>query len=135
MIMKIELQFPGGVRVDATFRGTTVHTDQPAPVGGGSAPAPFDLFLASIATCMGYYAMRFCQERDIPIEGLGLTVETVKDPELKLITEMNASLTLPPGFPEKYRPAILRAIETCSVKKHLMQPPRIGVEIVESVAV
>lgn len=121
--MRYEVAFPGGVAVEAAFKGHTVRTDQPSPFGGDSAPAPFDLFIASIATCMGFYALRFCQERGIPTEGLGLSVETVKDPEKKRLSTIRAVLTLPPGFPEKYAGAIQRAVDQCAVKKHMVEPP------------
>src|ERR1035438_8052938 len=65
------------VSFDGKFVGRNGHrvrTDQPRPHGEDSAPAPFDLFLASIATCMGFYALRFCQERGIATEGLGLSL-------------------------------------------------------------
>ena len=75
-----DVTFPGGVAVDVAMNGHTVHTDQPAAIGGGnSAPTPFQLFLASIATCAGFYALRFCQERHIPTEGLGVTKPASRD--------------------------------------------------------
>jgi len=117
--------FPGGVMVDATFKGQTVRTDQPVASGGsGTAMSPFDLFLASIATCMGFYALRFCQERQLATEGLRVTLEPVRDPELKRVTLIRIGLDLPEGFPEKYRGAIERAVDQCAVKKHLADPPR-----------
>jgi ribosomal protein S12 methylthiotransferase accessory factor len=121
--MRYDVAFPGGAAVEASAKGHTIRTDQPAPFGSDSAPAPFDLFIASIATCMGYYALRFCQERAIPTEGLGLSVETVRDPEKKRLSTIKASLTLPPGFPEKYAGAIQRAVDQCAVKKHMIEPP------------
>ena len=127
--MKIVLGFPGGVAVDATFKGHTIHTDQPLPAGADSAHSPFDLFLASVATCMGFYALRFCQERSLSTEGLALTVETTRDPESKLVTRMDAELTLPEGFPEKYHAAIQRAIDHCTVKQHLAHPPEIVLHV------
>jgi ribosomal protein S12 methylthiotransferase accessory factor len=127
--VKYAVSFPGGVAVDAAFKGHTVRTDQPAPVGADSAPAPFDLFVASIATCMGFYALRFCQERGIPTEGLGLSVETVRDLEKKRLSSIDASLTLPPGFPEKYRQAIARAVDQCAVKKHVLEPPAFSLTV------
>lgn len=121
----ITVSFPGGVEVDATWKGHTIRTDQPRSSGGGNAaPSPFDLFLASIATCMGYYAVRFCRERDLPTAGLALTVEPIRSEDAKRVTLMRSTLTLPDGFPEKYRGAIERAIEHCTVKKHLAEPPR-----------
>jgi ribosomal protein S12 methylthiotransferase accessory factor len=121
--VKYQVSFPGGVAVEASAKGHTVRTDQPAPLGGDSAPAPFDLFIASIATCMGFYALRFCQERGIATEGLGLSLETVRDVEKKRLSTIKTALTLPPGFPEKYRGAIERAVDQCAVKKHMIEPP------------
>ncbi|HSB63939.1 MAG TPA: osmotically inducible protein OsmC, partial [Thermoanaerobaculia bacterium] len=77
--MNVAVSFPGGVAVEADVKGHRVRTDQSRPYGDDSAAAPFDLFIASIATCMGFYALRFCQERGIATEGLGLSVETVRD--------------------------------------------------------
>ena len=129
--MAMEIRFPGGLAVEAIHAGLTIRTDQPAAVGGGgSAPSPFDLFLASIGTCAGYYALRFCQERQLPTEGLGLSMDWERSPETKLVARIRISLRLPEGFPEKYRVAILRAADQCSVKKHLAAPPAIEVEVV-----
>ena len=122
--MSIEVTFPGGVRVDATVHGHSIRTDQPQPYGENTAPAPFDLFLASIGTCAGYYALRFCQERSISTEGLGVTLDAERDPVKKRHSVMRIDLRLPPGFPEKYRQAIVRAIDQCAVKKHIVEAPR-----------
>ncbi len=128
MASAMEIRFPGRVAVEARFDGTTIRTDQDLKYGGdGSAPAPFDLFLASIGTCAGYYALRFCQERQIATEGLGLSMTWERNPETKLIGTIRLSLTLPPGFPEKYRAAIVRATDQCAVKRHLVEAPAIEV--------
>lgn len=69
----VTVNFPGGVVVDATYKGHTVRTDQPLQAGGSdSAMSPFDLLFASMATCMGFYALRFCQERSLPHRGIAL---------------------------------------------------------------
>lgn len=129
--MPMEVRFPGGVAVEAVHAGMTIRTDQPvAAGGGGSAPSPFDLFLASMATCAGFYALRFCQERGLPTEGLGVTMDWERSPETKLISRVRISVKLPEGLPEKYRAAILRATDQCAVKKHLVSPPAIEVEAV-----
>jgi ribosomal protein S12 methylthiotransferase accessory factor len=132
--MSMEVRFPGGLKVEAVYRGQTIATDQPEPAGGeGSAPAPFDLFLASIATCAGFYALAFCQQRDLSTAGLAVTMKTVRDPELRRITKIDLHLTLPEGFPEKYRQAIVRAVDQCAVKRHIVDPPEFGIEITEPV--
>ncbi|MHC4777916.1 MAG: OsmC family protein, partial [Planctomycetota bacterium] len=73
--MEIQITFPGGKKVEAQLKEYRILTDQPVKEGGeGSAPAPFDLFLASIGTCGAYYVLTFCQTRKIPTEGLAVTL-------------------------------------------------------------
>ena len=127
----MEVYFPGGKRVHADYNGFTIQTDQPARGGGdGSAPAPFDLFLASIGTCAGIYALGFMQQRGIDAEGSKLIMRTRYNTELGLIDEIDLELKTPPGFPEKYRDAIINAMDLCAVKKHLAQPPAFAVTTV-----
>jgi ribosomal protein S12 methylthiotransferase accessory factor len=128
MASSMEMTFPGGVAVEALFEGATIRTDQPVRHGGGgTAPAPFELFLASIGTCAGFYVLRFCQERQISTEGMSVSMAWERSPETKLITIIRIQLSLPPGFPEKYRTAVVRAADQCSVKKHLVEAPAIEV--------
>jgi putative redox protein len=126
--MSFEVSFPGGVAVDATFRGNTVRTDQPPPLGGGTAMSPFDLFLASIVTCMGFYALRFCQERELATEGMGFTLTPRRD-ETKRLATIEIDMRLPQGFPEKYRDAIVRAVDQCAVKKVMLDPPEFAIHV------
>lgn len=124
----MEISFPGGVAVDACFDGFRIRTDQPRDSGGENlAPAPFDLFLASLGTCAGYYALRFCQERKLPSEGLKLFLETERDAEKHRLSRIRLTIHLPPGFPEKYRRAIIRAVNQCSVKRTILDPPEFDV--------
>ena len=127
----MEIRFPGGVAVEAVYGGYTIRTDQPRRTGGAdSAPSPFDLFLAAIGTCAGYYALRFCQERVLSTDGLGLTLETKLGAHGR-VTAVRLEIALPPDFPEKYRPAIVRAVEHCKVKAHIEEPPRFEVVALE----
>ena len=124
--MKIE--FPGGVRVDALQEGFRIRTDQPVSQGGGgTAPSPFDLFLASIGTCAGFYALQFLRQRGLETDGLSLTLIPERDAEKKLVTRIAIDVTLPGSFPEKYRDAFVRAVGHCSVKRHLAQAPAVEV--------
>jgi ribosomal protein S12 methylthiotransferase accessory factor len=121
--MILEMSFPGGAGVDATFKGHTVHTDQPAPYGEDTGPAPFDLFLASIGTCAAYYALRFCQQREVDTSELKVRLEAVRDPEAGRISTIRIHVRLPAELPDKYRTAVLRAIDQCAVKRHIIEPP------------
>lgn len=126
MASNMEITFPGGVAVEAHFDGTTIRTDQPVRHGGGgTAPAPFELFLASIGTCAGFYALRFCQERQIPTDGMSVSMAWERNPDTKLISDIRIQISLPPGFPEKYRTAVVRAADQCAVKRHLAEAPAI----------
>lgn len=120
----IRVKLPGGLKVDVEMKGFTIFTDQPVDEGGGgSAPAPFDLFLASIAACAGFYVLSFCRERSIPTEGLDIAMTTEKPAGSKMIEKISIGIGLPQGFPEKYLRAVTRAAELCSVKAHIQKPP------------
>lgn len=122
--MDMEVFFPGNLKVHARYKGFVIETDQAQKDGGeGSAPAPFDLFLASLGTCAGLYVLSFLQKRELPLEGAGLVMSTERDPETKLVTKVKLEIKVPAGFPEKYRQAVIRAAETCAVKRHLDIPP------------
>ena len=124
----LEVSFLGGKRVAASYRGFEIVTDQPVSAGGeNSAPAPFELFLASLATCAGYYVVAFCQQRDIPIEGIRLVQQWQTDPQTHMVSRMTIEIQLPESFPERYRAAVIRAADLCTVKKHLQNPPDIEV--------
>jgi ribosomal protein S12 methylthiotransferase accessory factor len=124
----IAVSFPGGKRVDAHVGKFVVHTDQPAWHGGeDSAVAPFDLFLASLATCAGLYVLGFCQARGLSTDGLALYQHVEVDPATKLPKRIRMEVALPASFPENYRVAILRAAEGCKVKKTIAASPAIEV--------
>lgn len=124
--MEMRIDFPGGARVDALYGGFRIATDQPAGAGGdGSAPAPFDYFLASLGTCAGVYVLQFFRKRGLSADGLGLVLSARRDPNTHQFEEIALRLTLPDGFPEKYHDAVLRSIDLCSVKKHLAAPPQV----------
>lgn len=126
--MSMIVSFPGGAAVTARYKGFEIRTDQPEGSGGGnSAPSPFDLFVASLGTCAGFYALRFFQQRQLATEGLELTVDIERNPESKRLDQVALRLHLPAGFPDKYRTAILRSVDQCAVKQALLDPPEISV--------
>lgn len=128
----IDVSFPGGKKVNAHMRGFTIETDQPTYAGGeGSAPTPFDSFLASIATCSGIFALGFCQSKGLNTEGLKVGLDVEVNPNTKLLSQVNIRLELPKDFPDKYRDAIKRSIDLCSVKKTLFDPPTFEIVVQE----
>ena len=130
MSFNIEVGFPGGKKVDAHMRGFTVHTDQEKPQGGDdTALSPFELFFTSLATCAGYYALEFCLSRSLSTQGLKVSLNTEKDESVKLYREVKINLTLPGDFPEKYRNAIIRAVDLCTVKRHVQGQMSFNIEV------
>lgn len=127
----MDITFPGGVAVNANFDGFTVSTDQPQSNGGNnSAPSPFRLFLASIGTCAGFYAISFCQQREIDTTNMRINLDTVRNSETHRLDQIKITVHLPDGFPEKYKKTLLRVIDQCTVKKAIFDPPEFFVETV-----
>ncbi len=119
------VKFGDGLKVDVEYKGFVIKTDQPVrDGGGGTAASPFDYFLVSLAACAGFYALAFCRERQISVEGLGVTMTTERGEVSKMIDKVTIAVDLPPHFPEKYRSALVKAIDHCTVKAHILRPPQ-----------
>ena len=122
--MEIVIDFPGGSKVDAHVGSHIIHTDQPVQGGGeDSAPAPFTVFLSSIGTCAGIYALGFCRQRGLNTDGMKIIQRMYSDPMTHMISKIDLEIVLPKDFPDKYRAAIINSVELCAVKKHMQQPP------------
>jgi len=130
--MSIKITFPGNKKVDALINGFTVHTDQRIADGGdGTAPAPFELFLASIGTCAGIYVLGFCESRGISAEGIEIEQRPIYDPVQRRISKIELEIKVPEGFPEKYKDALINVANLCAVKKVLENPPSFDTYVTE----
>ncbi len=130
MVTEIDVSFPGNLRVDAKTRGFVISTDQPETSGGeNSSPTPTELFTSSIATCAGFFAVKFCRTRNIETTGMSLKMSYEWDKEEKRYPKMSIDLTVPEGFPPKYRKAIIKAMDQCVVKKHILEPPEFEMSV------
>lgn len=124
----MRIYFPGGKKVYADYKGFTHKTDQPTYAGGeGSAPSPFELFLASLGNCAGFYVQEFCRNRGIDVEGIELIQSLEVDPETRMVAKINLEIKLPPSFPEKYKSAVIQSAGLCAVKKHMENPPKFNI--------
>lgn len=130
----ITVTFGGGKKVNASSKGLIIQTDQSVKNGGeGSAPEPFELFLASLATCAGIYVLGFCQNRELPTAGITLTQEHeyIQDEKGKsILSRVSIRIHVPPDFPEKYHEALVRVADKCLVKKTILNPPEFDIETV-----
>ena len=108
-----------------------IKTDQPEFDGGSNtAPTPFDLFLASLGTCAGFYVLLFCEKRNISTKELKIKLLTESNKESGMIKKIKLEIHLPSTFPEKYKEAIIKSAETCSVARHMYNPPILDIETI-----
>lgn len=131
--MEIKVNFLDNLRLEAKFDDFTVVADQPIRYkGDGSAPGPFDYFLASSALCAAYFVKLYCQTRDIPTENIRLSQNNIVDPENRYQQIFKIQVELPADISEKDRQGILRSIERCTVKKVVQTGPEFVIEEVEN---
>ncbi|QSP93962.1 OsmC domain/YcaO domain-containing protein [Marinobacter salinisoli] len=131
--MEIKVNFLDNLRLEAKFDDFTVITDQPIRYkGDGSAPSPFDYFLASSALCAAYFVRVYCLARDIPTENIRLSQNNIVDPENRYNQIFRIQVELPEDISEKDRQGILRSIDRCTVKKVVQTGPDFQIEVVES---
>ena len=130
MEMKYDITLGGNKKVDAHYRGFIIHSDQPVKSGGdNTALSPFELFLASIGMCAGYYVLAFCQSRFISTDNIKITQTVIRNDATHMVEKVIIDINLPPDFPEKYKAAVIKTAQSCSVKKFLDSPPEIQISI------
>ena len=131
--MEIKVNFLDKLRLEAKFDDFTVVADQPIRYkGDGSAPGPFDYFLASSALCAAYFVKLYCVTRNIPTENIRLSQNNIVDPENRYQQIFKIQVELPADISAKDRQGILRSIDRCTVKKVVQAGPEFVIEEVEN---
>ena len=126
---ELVITLDGKRRVTAHVGAHAIHTDQPLDVGGeDSAPTPFELFLASIGACAGIFVQGFCAARQLDTSGIVLREWPRYDGKGTLVS-VELAIALPPGFPARYRDALIKVVEQCSVKRAIAAQPHFVVRI------
>ncbi|MFT6068001.1 MAG: ribosomal protein S12 methylthiotransferase accessory factor [Bacteriovoracaceae bacterium] len=129
--MQVNVRFLENLRLEANFDDFSIYTDQPIRYkGDGTAPSPFDYFLASSALCAAYFVKVYCKARDIPTEDIKLTQNNIIDPENRYNQIFNIQVELPESITEHDRQGILRSIDRCTVKKVVQTKPEFKIETV-----
>ena len=132
--MEIKVNYLDNLRQEAKFDDFSVIADQPIRYkGDGSAPGPFDYFLASSALCAAYFVKVYCAARDIPTDNIRLSQNNIVDPENRYKQIFKIQVELPADISEKDRQGILRSIDRCTVKKVIQTGPEFIIEQVESI--
>ncbi len=131
--MEIKVNFLDNLRLEAKFDDFSVIADQPIRYkGDGSAPGPFDYFLASSALCAAYFVKVYCSSRDIPTENIRLSQNNIVDPEDRYNQVFQIQVELPESISDRDKKGILRSIDRCTVKRVVQSGPEFKVEAVES---
>lgn len=119
-----------GDRFAVAIRDHVIHVDQPEADGGtDTAPTPAELFVASLASCVAFYARRYLRRHGLPEDGLRVTADTETGSGPARITTMSLVVTVPPGVPEEKRAALLAVASHCTVHNTLRQPPEVTVTL------
>ncbi len=130
--MLMSIRFAGSKVVEAEIKGLKIVTDVPsAPGGAVTAPSPVDLLLAALGNCTSYYVLHFCEQRELPMDCISLSIDVDRDETSKMITDIRIAIHVPADFPEKYIDPMLRAASQCTVKKLMQNCPTIET-VVES---
>ncbi len=131
--MEIKVNFLDNLRLEAKFDDFSVVADQPIRYkGDGSAPSPFDYFLASSALCAAYFLKVYCVSRDIPTDDIRLSQNNIVDPQNRYKQILQIQVQLPESISERDREGILRSIDRCSVKKVIQQAPQFEIDTVDN---
>ncbi|AKU10934.1 hypothetical protein AzCIB_1029 [Azoarcus sp. CIB] len=131
--MEIKVNFLDKLRLEAKFDDFTVVADQPIRYkGDGSAPGPFDYFLASSALCAAYFVKLYCETRNIPTDNIRLSQNNIVDPENRYKQIFKIQVELPEDISATDRQGILRSIERCTVKKVVQTGPEFVIEEVKN---
>jgi uncharacterized OsmC-like protein len=118
----------GDDRFDIAVRGHRLTVDQPLDAGGtDTAPTPTELFVASLAACVAFYARRYLRRHELPTEGLAVdaTYETGTRPSR--VTGITVTVTVPAGVPDERRDALLAVASHCTVHNSLEEAPAVSV--------
>lgn len=127
--MQVNVRFLDNLRLEASFDDFTVITDQPIRYkGDGTAPGPFDYFLASSALCAAYFVKVYCVARNIPTEDIRVSQNNIIDPEDRYNQIFNIQIELPASISEKDKEGILKAMDRCTVKKVIQTGPQFKIE-------
>ena len=129
--MELIVTLEGNKKVSTHIGDHLIMTDQPEKQGGGNtAPAPYDLFLASIATCAGFYVQSYCENKGIDASGIEISLKPTRSEPGKAITGFVTTIRVPKEIPEKLHGALKKVAEQCAVKKTIMNNPEFVVETV-----
>jgi uncharacterized OsmC-like protein len=130
MVGFVRVDHKEGDRFEIEIRQHVLSVDQTAAEGGeDTAPTPTELFVGSLASCVGFYARRFLARHDLPTEGLSVTADFAMDARPARVSDVRLHIRVPDGVPEERRAGLLAVAGHCTVHNSLRQPPQVSIEL------
>ena len=119
-----------GDRFAVSARDHLLTVDQPVADGGDdTAPTPTELFVASLVSCVAFYARRYLARHGLLTDGLRVTGDYDMAPRPVRVARVRIDITLPEGMPDGRREALLAVASHCTVHNSLTAPPEVSVAL------
>lgn len=127
----LDVVFRSGESYQVTVRGHRIVVDQPAEAGGDDcAPTPTELFVASLATCVAFYAGRYLARHGRSRDGLGVAVTyRMADDRPARVNDIRLTVHVPPDLPAERWPALRAVVSHCTVHNSLVTPPAVHIDL------
>jgi uncharacterized OsmC-like protein len=123
-------RYQDGDRLEIDVRGHHVIVDQPLRAGGGDeGPTPTELFIAGLASCVGFYAERFLRRHSLPVDGLEVRCQFAMDPDAARVASVQLGVVVPAFLNESHRRALLAVVDHCTVHNSIRQEPEVGIAL------
>lgn len=128
--MNLTVTYQGGVRFDVVSRNHTLITDQPTEDGGAdTGMSPTELFVGSLAACVGYFVGRYCARHKIPSEGLTIEADWSIAEQPHRIGSVALRITLPVTLMPEQQERLLKVAHGCTVHQSLVVPPKVEIAL------
>lgn len=126
MVDKMIVTFPGGKKTNVSFRNQSVKSDLPVEDGGeDTQPMPYEIYFAALGACSSTVVLEFSERRGIDVSDVFVEVSIDYNKESKLVENVDLVVNVPDTYPEKYRKALVAAMNVCHVKRQIESPPQV----------
>jgi putative redox protein len=131
-VREMDVRFVAGESYEVSVRGHRLLVDQPADAGGqDTAPTPTELFIASLATCVAFYAGRYLTRHGYSRDGLAVSAgfEMASDRPAR-VSSIRLTVLPPADLPADRRPALRAVVSHCTVHNSMTFPPPVAIDLI-----
>jgi putative redox protein len=130
-VERVDVAYLRGEAYEIRVRGHRVRVDQPVDAGGDdSAPTPTELFIASLAACVAFYAGRYLTRHGYGRHGLAVHTDfDMATDRPARVAAIRITIRVPDGLPTDRYPALAAVCSHCTVQNSLTTPPEVTVAV------